>query len=523
VTLRTRLVAALLAAAIVPMALVVVVPLLRAADRAREDTSRRVEDARRQAAVLLDRERDQLKEAADRAASDLASDRQGLPAILRGPEAVASPVAGTLAERYSCDRIVVTSESGAILATHGNPAAGPALVEERPVPAGAETLRLRAERDLGPPFVALVRAIAGGEAHVGADPAACATPRAEVAVVPGTTLCVAVAPADPRAVRIDLLRSFAGTAPVAIAVALVLGLLLAARIARPIRELTDRAEEISQRHAGPLTLLEDGDETRRLTIAFDRMLLGLSASERQRVAAERVAAWEEIARRLAHEIKNPLSPIQLAVENLRRTRERAPEELDRALREETATILEEVDALRRLVDEFAQFARLPRLSVAPCDPRAIVAGALSLYAARIEDLHVTVEVDAGSAPPSILADAEQLGRALKNVVQNALDAMEASERRALSVAVRAAEGGRTVEFEVRDTGEGLDREALARVFEPYFSTRTDRGGTGLGLAIAHRIAAEHGGSIRVDGAEGRGATFTIVLPLETPPPQGGRI
>lgn len=516
-TLRTRLVAALLAAALVPMALVVVVPLLRSVDRAREETRGRVEAARRQATVLLDQERDRLKDAADRAASDLASDPRRLAAVLRGPEAVASPVARGLAERYSCDRIVITSESGAVLAFHGEPSPAPALVEERPVPAGPETLRLRAERDLGASFVALVRAIAGGEARVGADVAACGSPRAEVAVVPGTTLCIAVSPADPRAVRIDLLRSFAGTAPVAVAVALVLGLLLAARIARPIRELTVRAEEISERHAGPLTLLEDGDETRRLTIAFDRMLVGLSASERQRVAAERVAAWEEIARRLAHEIKNPLSPIQLAVENLRRTRERAPEELDRALHEETATILEEVDALRRLVDEFARFARLPRLAVARCDPRAIVAGALSLYAARIEELHVTVEVDEASAPPSILADAEQLGRALKNVVQNALDAMEASERRCLAVSVRAADSGRIVEFEIRDTGEGLDPEALARVFEPYFSTRTDRGGTGLGLAIAHRIAAEHGGTIHVEGADGRGAKFTIALPVAGPP------
>jgi two-component system nitrogen regulation sensor histidine kinase NtrY len=519
VTLRTRLVAALLTAALVPMALVVVVPLLRAVDRAREETRVRVEAARRQAGALLDQERDRLKDAADRAASDLASDARGLASVLRGPEAAASTVARGLAERHACDRIVVSSEAGTILASHGDPPSGPALVEERKVPAGPETLRLAAERELGPPFVALVRAIAGGDAHLGEDGGACGTPRAEVAVAPGTTLCVAVAPADPRAVRKDLLRSFAGTAPIAVAVALALGMLLAARIARPIRDLTLRAEEISERHAGPLTLLDDPDETRRLTIAFDRMLLGLSASERQRIAAERIAAWEEIARRLAHEIKNPLSPIKLAVENLRRTRERAPGEFDRAFREETATILEEVEALRRLVDEFARFARLPRLAIAPCDPKAIIAAALSLYAARIEELGVRVVVDEASAPSSILADVEQLGRALKNVVRNALDAMDSSERRELTIAVRAADGGRTVEFEVRDTGEGLDREALARVFEPYFSTRTGRGGTGLGLAIAHRIAAEHGGTIRADGAEGHGARFAIAIPVEGPPPR----
>jgi nitrogen fixation/metabolism regulation signal transduction histidine kinase len=248
-----------------------------------------------------------------------------------------------------------------------------------------------------------------------------------------------------------------------------------------------------------------------MTVAFDQMLDALERSERQRLSAERVAAWEEIAKRLAHEIKNPLSPIQLAVENLERTRRLAPESFDQAFDIETRTIKEEVRSLRLLVDEFAQFARLPRPHLAPCDPRAVLDQALSLYAGRIAEMKVALSVETGSAPATIRADAEQLGRVLKNVIANALDAMEESSDRRLFVAV-SAEGDR-VSFVVRDTGRGFDAETLRRVFEPYFTTRAGRGGTGLGMAIARRIAVEHGGTLHAEGVTGRGATITLRIPV----------
>jgi signal transduction histidine kinase len=174
-------------------------------------------------------------------------------------------------------------------------------------------------------------------------------------------------------------------------------------------------------------------------------------------------------------------------------------------------ILEEVGSLRALVDEFAQFARLPRPRIEPCDPRAIVAQAAALFAARIEAMGVRLRIDAAAAPATIRADADQVGRVLKNVLANALDAMESSPRKELAVTVRAAGG--MASFEVRDSGPGFDPEALRRIFEPYFTTRGDRGGTGLGMAIAHRIATEHGGSIRAEAAPGGGALVTLTLPL----------
>ncbi len=514
-TLRTRIVAALVFAALIPMAVVLAVWLVQAEKRASDETASRLEHARRQAEILLEMERTETRGAADCAADSLANDRASLAAVVRGPESIAQPVASGLAERCGLDRVEVLGSTGTTLAEFG--AAGgtvdiAALVERRPVSTAGEALSLVATRTLGESFVALVAAIAGGDARLGSPGApGCSEPHVEVPVASGAALCVSVTPADTRSVRRDLVKSFAGVAPFAFLAALAVGLVLAGRIARPIRDLAERAESISAQHARPMTLLEERDETRRMTLAFDQMIDALQASERLRLAAERVAAWEEIAKRLAHEIKNPLSPIQLAVENLRRTKERAPASFDEAFLVETRTILEEVGSLRALVDEFAQFARLPRPHVAPCDPRAIVEQALGLFTGRIETMRVTVAVEDASAPATLVADAEQIGRIFKNVIANALDAMEGATDRRLSVTLRG-EGDRVV-FTVRDSGTGFDAETLARVFEPYFTTRAGRGGTGLGMAIARRIAVEHGGSLTAAGSPGRGATITLTLPI----------
>ena len=518
-TLGARIVGALILAALVPMAVVLAVPLWQAQKRAGEQTASALELARRQAGILLDDERRALREAADRAAGDLASDHDALAAVVRGPEGPARAAVRGLAERNGLEGLEVASQGGAPLATTGGVRAEPgsaALVEKRTVAAEGETLSLTATRVLDAGFAARVGEVTGGDARIGAPGAGgCASPSVEIAIDAGSALCVGVAGADAADLRRDLLRSFAGVGTVALVAALLIGGLLAARIAQPIRALARRAEEISAERAHPITLLPERDETRRLTLAFDQMLDALAASESQRLAAERAAAWEEIARRLAHEIKNPLSPIRLGVENLKKVRERSPADFDRAFEEETATILEEVANLGRLIDEFARFARLPRPEAAPCDPRAVVRQAIGLFAARIDALGVRVAVDDAEAPGTVRADAEQIGRVLKNVLANALDAMDGAPRRELAIAVRR--DGASAVIEVRDSGAGLSDEAQRRLFEPYFTTRGDRGGTGLGLAIARRIVAEHGGSIRAAGAPGRGATITIALPLAGPP------
>ncbi len=518
-TLSSRIVAALVLAALIPMAVVLAVSLFQAEKRAAEDTAKRTELALTQATKLVAQQRAVIRGNADRAADALAADLGAIAAIVRGPESVARPQAEALAKRFGLDHVEVLGASGAALSSFGTGAgiAGSAtLVERRRVATGSETLTLIATRILGASFVADVAEFTGRETRLDAPgEAGCPEPRVEVPVADDATLCVSVARADVRVLRLDLLKSFAGVAPIAFLAALGVGLVLASRIARPIRDLAERAESISAQHSRPILLLDEKDETRRMTLAFDQMLDALQASERRRLAVERVAAWEEIAKRLAHEIKNPLSPIQLAVENLRRTKERAPAAFDEAFLVETRTILEEVGSLRALVDEFAQFARLPRPTIAACDPRAIVEQALALYSGRIQSMGVTVAIDDHAAPVAIRADAEQIGRVLKNVIANALDAMDGAAERTLAVAARR-EGDRVV-FTVADTGRGFDAETLRRVFEPYFTTRADGGGTGLGMAIAKRVAIEHGGTLTASGAPGKGATITLTVPLAGPP------
>lgn len=554
-TLRLRLFVALLLAALVPMALVVGYPLFQAERRAKADAERRLDLATRQAAIVAQRQRDDVASRLRRAADDLARDPSGVRSLVEGPDPPARAVARGLAERHGLRYVEVLGAAGTRLAVwppEGETGLSSALASlsesalvVRPVPGAsagpAESLALFGRRAVTVPGgdalsivggrlfaadllgtlaaisgepVALVDengsavAIAGGSADG-------RRAEADVAVGDGFAVRVAVAAGDAAQVRRDTLAALAGVAGIAVALSVVLALLLAAGVTGPVRALVARAEEIAAAKSRPITLLPERDEVRRLTRAFDQMLDALSESERQRIGAERIAAWQEVARRIAHEVKNPLTPIRMAVENLRRTRERSPADLDRALDEESRTILEEVDSLRRLVDEFSEFARLPSARLGPCDLRTVAMQALALFEPRIEALDVALQVDDGGQPLDVIADAEQIGRVLKNVIANALDAMESAAERRLTVILRIAPGspGReAAEIVVRDTGAGFEPEALRRVFEPYFTTRGDRGGTGLGMAIAYRIVSEHRGTIRVGGAPGRGATIAILLP-----------
>jgi signal transduction histidine kinase len=404
----------------------------------------------------------------------------------------------------------------------------------------------------GTPFLEEVSAFTGGPAAiVGRDGVAAVQtgePRgavitADVPIDPaGWSVRVAAPAADAARVRRDLLGAFGGVAPIAVLSALAIGALLAAGIARPVRALAERAEAMAaeaarlpDRRTPPFSSARDPDDVRSLTRAFDRMLDGLAESERQRLAAERVAAWQEIARRVAHEVRNALSPIGLAVENLRRTRARAPGDLDRALEVETATILEEVASLSRLVDEFSRFARLPAPVRAACDLRALVEQSLAVLAPRLVEAHVEVAIADGGIPHRVVADADQIGRALKNIVANAVDALAreggpggggagpgaaAGPGGPRRIAITLAASAAHQEIVVRDSGPGFTPEALRRVFEPYFTTRGERGGTGLGMAIVYRIVTEHGGRVSARNAAGGGAEIIVRLPRDVPGADG---
>lgn len=549
-TLRVRLVLALMTAALLPVAVAVGVPWLRAGGRATEQAGRRRDRALRQAEILVAQVGRDAVSRTERAAFDLGRDRALVDALVAGPEERAMAVARPLAERNGLEPLEIRSASGALLSAFpasselpasGVPLDGPpqllpvpggvGFLVRRSLSSGDEAFVVTGARTIDREAIATIEEITGGPVVLKDADGRALESSGDLALrdswltaalpldAAGRRIEVAVPPADVEQERKDLLRVFAGVAPLALASALCVGLLLAEGISRPIRSLASRAEEIAASREGSFPMMRETNEVRRLTQAFDRMLTALAASEHRRLGAERIAAWQEVARRIAHEVKNPLSPIQLAVENLRRTRIKAPETFDHSLDVETTTILEEVASLKRLVDEFSEFARLPSPRMVGSDLRAIVSQALALFSSRIEASGVEVETSLDGGPARVRCDPEQIGRVLKNVLANALDALEPVADRRLRVTLRSAFAAESpmAELEVSDTGVGLDAEALRRVFEPYFTTRSDRGGTGLGMAIVHRIVSEHGGTVEVRGSAGKGATVTIRIPAEQCP------
>lgn len=298
--------------------------------------------------------------------------------------------------------------------------------------------------------------------------------------------------------------------------AVVLGVAIARRISRPLEGLAQAASEVAAgRRDHPVAVLSGRDEVARLTQAFARMTRDLVLGEERLRQSERVAAWREIARRIAHEIKNPLSPIQIAIETLRKARERAHPDFDALFAELTATVLEEVQRMKRIVSEFSDFARMPSPRLQEVDLADLVGQIVALMRESAAGVRLGYE---GPASLPMRADPDQLRQCVLNLVKNAIEAVEADPRRtqkgggAVTVLVATAERG--VTLEVRDDGPGMDERTRAKIFTPYFTTKTSGKvvGTGLGLPIVQRIVEEHGGQIRVDSAPGEGTRFVVTMP-----------
>jgi two-component system, NtrC family, nitrogen regulation sensor histidine kinase NtrY len=237
--------------------------------------------------------------------------------------------------------------------------------------------------------------------------------------------------------------------------------------------------------------------------------------------AQKAAAWQEVAQRIAHEIKNPLTPIQLSAQRLLRYLERSSTQKAAALRTELEKLVaecaglieREVHTLKSLVDAFSQFARFPSARLASEDVNTIVASALDLFHGRLEG--VTVRTEFAATLPPVKADRELLRRVLANLIDNAAEAMEGSAIRRMRVATRVEGDGDAVEIEISDSGQGISPEDKERLFLPHFSTKER--GTGLGLAIASRIIAEHNGTIRVEDNLPTGTRFLIRFPAAEVP------
>jgi len=224
------------------------------------------------------------------------------------------------------------------------------------------------------------------------------------------------------------------------------------------------------------------------------------------IRAQKVAAWREVARRLAHEIKNPLTPIQLSAERLQRHFAGAPA-ATRALVDECATaIVTEVEALKGLVDEFSQFARMPAPRATPTDLHGLLDDALALYSGLFSDVEIRTRY--ADSLPKVSADPEQIRRVIINIVDNAIEAVE--RRGAIDIETQHDAGHSLVRIVVADNGPGIPAAERDKLFLPYYSTK--HRGSGLGLAIVRRIVAEHGGSIDVSDNVPRGTRFAIELP-----------
>ena len=227
--------------------------------------------------------------------------------------------------------------------------------------------------------------------------------------------------------------------------------------------------------------------------------------------AQKQAAWREVARRIAHEIKNPLTPIALSAERIRRHLARGtPDEASRAVMAGCAeTIAISVETVRKLVDEFSTLARFPAPQLRPSDLNAAILEALTQFDGRLEDIHISTYL-AKELPP-VMADAEAIKRVIANLVDNSAEAMNGSLVRELVIATAVLGGRDTVELSVSDTGPGVTAAVKEKLFMPYFSTK--QRGTGLGLAIVARIVEDHHGTIRVEENRPMGARFVIELPV----------
>jgi signal transduction histidine kinase len=320
-------------------------------------------------------------------------------------------------------------------------------------------------------------------------------------------LIVAVSDAELRRRLRELALETLGLAAAAVIGAALLGSLVSRRVARDLDALLDGVRAVGRGDLEHQVPVRAADEIGNVASAFNAMTSDLLEAKDKLRHAERVAAWQEIAKSLAHEIKNPLTPIQMSVETLRKTWIGKHPSFDEIFEESTRTVLEEVQRLKKILGEFSQFARMPGPDRRRLDLNDVVISALALYAGTVR---VVRELD--ETLPPLEADRDQLTQVVLNLLENARDAVatRGSDQSVGRITVRTRAGAGAVVLEVEDNGPGFDSALAERLFAPYFTTKA--AGTGLGLAIVRRIVTDHGGKIAARSELGRGARFTIELP-----------
>ncbi len=338
--------------------------------------------------------------------------------------------------------------------------------------------------------------------------------------------------------------------------------IISRRITRPIAFLRRGVDHIAAGNLDHRVVIQSHNEIGQLAEGFNQMARDLKLSLEERMAAERAATWRDVARQVAHEIKNPLFPIRLSVENLQQAKSK-PEVFEQIFSECTDTVIEEVDRIGKLIDEFHQFARMPKPQRKPSDLNSIVKSVLTLYTGgqgtdlnKEDDVAVEISEHEDSAVsnaaeqlwleniskikvetalksiPQLFLDPEQIAQALGNLLKNAIEAMPdggtltvktyfvpespqeepRNDKNSEEGAEIKPETHGTVLLEIQDTGHGMSDETMENLFVPYYTTKSETDGTGLGLPIVRRIVAEHGAEIDFHSTEGIGTTVRIHFP-----------
>lgn len=354
--------------------------------------------------------------------------------------------------------------------------------------------------------------------------------------------------------RLTLILLLSGV--VGLALVYLISYIISRRITRPLATLREGVSHIAAGNLDHRVLIQSHSEIGQLADGFNQMARDLKMGLEERMAAERAATWRDVARQVAHEIKNPLFPIRLSVENLQQAKSK-PELFEQIFKECTDTVIEEVDRIGKLIDEFHQFARMPKPQKQASDLNNIVKSVLTLYtsglvpdfsqekggptaiASREDSLmqdttkklwlenisKIKVETELETLP-QLLLDPEQIAQVLGNLLKNAIEAMPDGGMLKVKTCFtpntpqgnsgdeekREIDTDGRVALEIQDTGHGMSDETMENLFVPYYTTKSETDGTGLGLPIVRRIVAEHGAEIAFQSTEGVGTTVHIYFP-----------
>jgi two-component system nitrogen regulation sensor histidine kinase NtrY len=307
----------------------------------------------------------------------------------------------------------------------------------------------------------------------------------------------------------QILKIAAAVAAAALFIGLLVSLWISARITKPVEELAEGARRVADGRWDTRIDVHGRDEIGQLAQAFNGMTQTLAAQRERLVQTERVAAWRELARRLAHELRNPLFPMQITIENLQKARKLDAKQFLEVFNESTSTLKTELANLNTIVTRFSDFSKMPAPQFVRMNVNEALRNAVRLFEPQFNEVGkptITPELFLTDPLPDIDADPDLLHRAFQNLVLNALDAMPAGG----TLTLRTSEHDGIVRIEVADTGKGLTEEECSRLFTPYYTTKLQ--GTGLGLAIVQSVVSDHHGTISVTSGEGRGTTFRIDLP-----------